>query len=367
MQVYLNRILSFIPEFKESDMNEPFRDARIDSIDLVAIRVEFESILGKKIPDEEWLKFESVSEIINYCLLNKPVQRKLSNELTRESTHKSVVINMPQMALEALSENWLFKEIGGFHWDKICDGLNESSFNLKDDIGNRLYATFVRIRLVCNKNLKAFNENEILNFDGQIKRFGESMYFSNLKIESNEEKITAELMTTFSIRNATDNTKLAKSQPSGVKNQIEQFSSFPNFGNEYRLMKKGELESFSYKNFQFDITDSILFEIEYELNPYYDLNGVNLLYFAAYPIINDICEAKYFNVNLNLEGRWEQTYYTSYKDVFYFSNCNISETIIYQMNYCQKQADDSYIIQSTLFRKSDMVPMAKIFTIKSRA
>lgn len=367
MQIYLDRIKTFIPNFQVTELNVPFRDAGVDSIDLVAIRVEFEGILGYNISDFEWLNFENIGEIIDYCLNHKHVHKEL-NQITKieELKGHSIIINMPQMALEALSENWLFKEIGGVHWDKICEGLNESSFNLKDNIGNRLYATFVRIRIDCSEHLKVFKENETLNFHGSIKRFGESMYFSQLDIESGQNSISAELMTTFSIRNASDNTKLAKSQPDGVKNDIEQYSSFPSFGNEYRLMKKGELKLISYKHFQFKISNDILFETEYELNPYYDLNGVNLLYFAAYPIINDVCEARYCNSKLELQGHWEQTYYTSYKDVFYFSNCNISEILIYQMNSIEK-INDSYIIQSTLLRKSDKTIMAKIFTVKSKA
>ena len=60
---------------------------------------------------------------------------------------KEITINMPQMAIEALSENWLFKDLGNNHWEMICKGLDTNSFNLKDEIGNRLYATFIRIRV----------------------------------------------------------------------------------------------------------------------------------------------------------------------------------------------------------------------------
>lgn len=367
MQIYLTKLKTFIPAFVEADLNVSYIDAGVDSIDLVAIRVEFESISGNKIPDKEWLNFKTIGEIINFCKLLNTKQEVFEQNKQNESTSHSVIINMPQMALEGLSENWLFKEIGGFHWDKICDGLNESSFNLKDDLGNRLYATFVRIRIVCSQHLKVFKENETIDITGNIKRFGESMYFSNLDIDSSKKSITSELMTTFSIRDASDNTKLAKSQPADVINEIEQYNSFPSFGNEYRLMKKGELKTLQYKNIRFNISDSLLFETEYELNPYYDLNGVNLLYFAAYPIINDVCEAKYFNAYFELDGRWEQTYYTSYKDVFYFANCNIAETILYRMTECKQQQDGSYVIQSVLLRKSDLTIMAKVFTIKSKA
>jgi len=192
------------------------------------------------------------------------------------------------------------------------------------------------------------------------------MYLSKIKLRSNNEIISANLMTTFSVRNALDNTKLVKSQPFQVQNMIESLSKLPEFGNDYRLLKKGELKIIRLKHFEFEIKEEIIFEIEYELNPYYDLNGVNLLYFAAYPIINDKCEAKFFNKNIMIDERWEQTYYTSYRDIFYLSNCNIHDILIYRLKYFNKSDDGSIVIQSELVRKSDMHLIAIIFTVKSK-
>jgi len=76
---------------------------------------------------------------------------------------------------------------------------------------------------------------------------------------------------------------------------------------------------------------TLIFEVIYELNPYYDLNGVGLLYFAAYPTISDYCESKYFN-NLAKIRRWENEYFTISRDIFYFANCNIEDRIIFHLN-----------------------------------
>ena len=274
---------------------------------------------------------------------------------------------MPQMALEALSENWFFKELGDIHWELICNGLNTKSFDLKNDTEDRLYATFVRIRMSCSKNLSVFKENKEATIAGSINRFGNSMYFSEIQFESEGDTIKAELMTTFSIRSATDNTKLAKSEPHGVKNEVERLTGLPKFGSEYRLVKKQVLKELIFGDYKFEIDDSrkAVFQTTYELNPFYDLNGVNLLYFAAYPIINDYCEARYFK-DILTEERWEQTYYTSYKDVLYYANCNIEDRIVYKMMSNERLADGSYQISSILERESDGVIIARIFTVKSR-
>jgi len=268
------------------------------------------------------------------------------------------------MAIEALSENWLFKELGNLHWAMICDGLHTNSFDLKNDTGNRLYATFVRIRIQCEGSLKSFKENDQVELLGKMNRFGNSMYFSEIALQSSNTKIQAELMTTFSIRDAVDNTRLAKSEPDVAVNSIEKSKLFPAFGNEYRLVKKQVLKELKCGDLAFSIKDEVLFETEYELNPYYDLNGVNLLYFAAYPIINDVCEARYFKKKYP-DQRWEQTHYTGYKDVLYYANCNLDDTIIYQMNYFERINDnDDTLISSILRRKSDGAIIARIFTVK---
>lgn len=271
------------------------------------------------------------------------------------------------MALLALSESWLFKELGDTHWELLCKGLNSQSYDLANDTGERLYATFVRIRIHSKEHsLYSFNENEVATLEGGIKRFGNSMYFSDIGFSTDNASFKAELMTTFSIRDKTDNTHLSKSEPADVINSIDQEDRFPAFGNEYRLVKKKVLESLSCGEFQFSIIDSKepIFTIEYDFNAYYDMNGVNLLYFAAYPIINDVCEAKYFNSII--DNRWEQNYYTCYKDVFYYGNCNLDDSLTYELLESVKLSDGIFKNTSILRRNSDNEIIARIFSVKRK-
>lgn len=269
------------------------------------------------------------------------------------------------MAVKALSENWLFKEMGDTHWELICKGLNTKSFDLKNETEDRLYATFVRIRINCDKSLKHFTENEDGIIEGGISRFGNSMYFSNIDVVTDNNKIKAELMTTFSIRKGEDNKALSKSEPHGVENEVAQLPSFPQMGNDYRLLKKRVKKELTFGDYAFDLTEDSIYSNEYRINAFYDINGVNLLYFASYPIINDYSEGIYFNDNEDY-GRWEQTYYTKYKDVFYYANCDINETIIYKLNNFKELPNGDIQISSTLCRKSDDGILARIFSVKSK-
>ena len=348
-----------------SDITNTFENMGIDSIDLVAARVEIENRLQFKFLDAEWLEFICIGDIINYADQNSPNHKTTSQNNTSTSLEKMYEINMPQMAIEALSESWLFKELGSSHWEMLCKGLNANSFDLSDSIGNRLYATFVRIRLNFSNSLQGFKENQKVKMTGSISRYGESMYFSKINFGANSTFVEADLMTTFSIRNDSDNKRLTKSQPKEGVNTIVKNDELPKFGNDYRLIKKQELREIGNGNISFQISNEIIFETEYHISPYHDLNGVGLLYFAAYPIINDICEAKYFNSKQ--AERWELQYFTAYKDVLYYGNCNLEDTIIYQLHYVENIDSSTVKIASSLVRKSDNKLMAKIFTIKKKS
>lgn len=271
---------------------------------------------------------------------------------------------MPQMAIQALSENWLFKELGDNHWDLICSGLGTKSYSLKNDLGDRLYATFVRIRISCSGNLRSFRENQSVELTGQLSKFGESMYFSKMNFITESGSIASELMTTFSIRDKVDNSKLSKAEPYVKLNKVKNLKCLPQFGNEYRLVKKQVLETLIYGPYNFSLTnDNILYTTEYTLNPFYDINGVNLLYFAAYPVINDVCESRFFNKQ-SLDIPWEQNYYTAYKDILYYANCNLNDSIIYELLSTKSLSSSQLQNTSQLRRKSDGAIIAKIFSVK---
>ena len=359
----INRIL---PSVRNEDLNSEFKNLAIDSIDLVSLRVEIENRLGRMIPNKDWLSFKNLNDILKYTSQeNSGNTMSISENISEKITPVQNFITMPQMCMEALSENWLFKESGDLHWDLLCKGLGTSSADLKDDLGNRLYATFVRIRVDGNDNLSGFKENSPYEFNAQLSRFGMGMFFSKINFSSLDKNVKIDMMTSFSIRKSTgDNKSLAKSQPLVDDCSIPQHTDFPIFGNEYRLVKKEELKTFFHKDYVFNISENQLFSYEYSLNPYYDLNGVGLLYFASYPIISDFCETQYFHENG--EENWEEHYFTIFRDIMYYANCDAHDKILYVLNSVEKLSENRVKIQATLYRKSDQKMMARIFTVKQK-
>jgi probable biosynthetic protein (TIGR04098 family) len=308
--------------------------------------------------------------MMNIPLVKTPTAKSLPENEVRPgqgtSAYRKITVNMPQMALEGLSENWLFKELGDIHWHLLHNGLQTRSAHLKDEAGNRVHATFVRTRFVSSIALNEFNESEELETESRIMRSGNSLYLSNILMNSPKGTLDAELITSFSSRDKADNCKLVRSLPATRINLIEEHATIPEFVEEYKQIKKGMAAGLYLDGVLFPISDDIIFRHSYELNPFYDMNGAGLLYFAAYPTINDICEMKCFGGPAQDGKRWEQAYYTVARDVLYFSNCNIDDRIEYRVNHFAFMEEDKVRIASSLYRQSDGQLMARIFTIKRK-
>ena len=122
-------------------------------------------------------------------------------------------------------------------------------------------------------------------------------------------------------------------------------------------MRKRELEDIATVNGDFRITDTTLYKCVYIINPYYDINGVGLLYYASYPLISDTCMLKYNNEFIE--------YNTVYRDIFYFANANRNEKVLFELNTLEEN-DNEIRTTTSLFRSSDKQIIAKLLTVKMK-
>jgi probable biosynthetic protein (TIGR04098 family) len=369
-QQFVQIIETALPGVSARDLSLPFDEMGLDSFDLLNIRAGLERQLEEEISDLVWIDFGSLQDVYSHWLeLQKGAGGPAAQDSDVSGYSRDFELNMPHMAMGGMSESWLFKELGAIHWELLCRGLGQRSSELADEMGNRLYATFARVRIEGSVSLGDFCESEPLNLSGNISRYGGGMYYGEfglVSLASPEKQIRARLITSFSRRGDTGNTSLVKSQPVVGSNLIDNLSSPPEFVEEYRIGKKGQAQSWELGGESFQFSDDVIAEETYDLNPYYDANGVGLLYFAAYPIVTEICEAKYFNSRQSSgAGRWEMQWRTISRDVLYYANCDLDDSIIYKLH--QVEQDDGRLkTAASLFRRSDGTLMARIFTVKVR-
>jgi probable biosynthetic protein (TIGR04098 family) len=334
-----------IPGFTTSKAGLTFAQLGVDSFGMLELRAAIEHAIGKPIADARWIDIATPSQLLVHVggRPEQPLEKPATARI-----HRQYAVNMPQMALGGLSESWLFKELGDAHWTMITNGLGMPSSALVDGNGDRLYATFTRLRLRATAPLSRFEENEPIGLEGQISRFGAGMYFSEIALAGPGKDIHASIMSSFTKRGSpTSNGNLLKGQPAIPPGcPIPDVASMPDLGLGYRQRRNGKLEP-------------AIFETTYDVIPYHDINGVGLLYFAAYPTISDICELKY----VGRANAWALEASTVSRDVFYFANCDAHDGLVYRV-HARRDTATGVAIESSISRVSDGALMAYLVTEK---
>lgn len=344
-----------IPELPQTGPDRPFRDLSIDSFGLLDLRVRLEREAGVILSDLDWVGFGRPADLLAHCatqladgggasLGSGSVGPAEPARLARRHN-----VEMPQMAVGGLSESWLFKELGDLHWALITRGLNTRSSAIRDGVGDRLYATFVRVRMNADRPLSSFTENEALDIDARIARYGAGVFVSQATAMGAETTVTADIASSFSKRGeASGNTQLLKGQP-----LIPPGCGIPELERSPDLLA-------GHRARRADMVPDALFSCEYTPQPYHDLNGVGLLYFAAYPVISDLCALRF----VDRGNRWAVETSTLSRDVCYFGNCDLDDRILYRLHRFE-EVDGALVIENTLWRVSDGAPMAHVLTRKA--
>jgi probable biosynthetic protein (TIGR04098 family) len=335
------------PAFTSSDMDTPFARLGIDSISMLTIRAQAETLAGKGLDQDQWDEIDTPADLARALGPISPQLRSVDVPPT-PSERRTYLLNMPQMAVGGLSESWLFKELGDIHWNVLARALGQPTRLISDSAGDRIYATFTRIQLRSSCAFGAYGENERIDIDSGMSRYGAGLYFSEAMVNGAAGSIQARLMSSFSKFGATgSNTSLFKGLPELPPDCIiPALAEVPEFGRDYQGCRAETLAP-------------PIFECEYEIMPGHDINGVGLLYFAAYPMIDDICAARH-------AGRMYATgFSTRSRDIFYFGNSDADDKLIYRLHR-RAGDDDTVEIESSISRKSDGNLMARIFTQKVR-
>lgn len=332
---------------RNDNLDTSFEDLGVDSFGMLTLRTKLEEASGHIVDDETWSSVVTPADAIRIFADAKTSRSEVYASAT-VSDRRDYRVNLPQMAAGGLSESWLFKEVGDLHWAQISKGLGIASSQVQDVGGNRLLATFTRVQLHSTVPLAAYAESEPIAIEGSISRYGSAMFFNDASMQGEGKKTKIRLMSNFCrFGEAATNISLQPAQPLVSANcKIPMLAELPPFAEEYRAQRAAGLTE-------------PLFECDYAIIPAHDVNGVGLLYFAAYPIINDICAARY-------GGRSYAGFSTLRRDVFYFANCDTDETLVYRIHRWQK-TDGGIEAEESLSRKSDGALMSYSYTTKSVA
>lgn len=346
-------------------LDSPLGQSGLDSFDLISLRTAVEAGVGHQISDSDWSGISRLSDIpllpslapasgtpaksMAQSVLQSPAPAPQAAPLPIGRARRSYTINMPQMALSGLSEPWIFKELGDLHWQLITEFLKTPSRGIVDAEGDRLYATFTRILLDLPDTLRSVRENNPLDIDARLERYGSSFFFGHHDLVSTNGRGRAVTMSTFAkYGERGENTSLIKGTPLMPDPEaLPPLADFPELGKTYRARRAENPET-------------TLFECEYKILPPHDINGVGLLYFAAYPTIFDLCFERSEGDGFLLGTS------TLSKDICYFANSEPDETLIFKL-HSRNETDDAIEHHASLYRSSDHKRMAEVVSRKRKA
>lgn len=351
------------PELVPANFDQPFNHVGIDSFSLMSLRSALETELKTQIPDAEWGKISTIKHIFalgsatNEKLRSQPLaapsispelEKAVQEQTTANTSSRTYTIGMPQMAMSGLGESWLFKEAGDLHWSMLGNFLGSSSAQIEDGAGNRLYATFARVQTKVDETLHSFKENDTIKLTGQLSRFGANIFFSDQRLVGDKASISVNAMSSFAMyASAGDNTSLTRGSPFLSKpDTLPSLDKLPSFAEDYKKERASQ-------------NDKNIFQTDYDIMSPHDINGVGLIYFAAYPSIFDICveryEGKGFLTSTSVQSR----------DICYLSNADPDDILTIILHDRQEEAD-TITHKGSIHRASDMKRMASIICSRIR-
>ena len=278
----------------------------------------------------------------------------------------SVSIQMPQMAANGLSENWLFRHGGDAHWQALCASLGIAPPDLLDEGGARVYPTFVGIRARYDQPLSAVLEGDVFDTQVSIARFGGVFFLSDVVLLGPRGRFALEMLTAFVSREAERRNDLRKATIAGdLPCRAPALSEPPALLKLAQGMRHGGLADHDLDGERIALgADGPDLVGDYDPSPYYDFNGANLLYFASYPTISDTIERRLANASRAAdEPDWALRTSTTARDVFYYRNLDIGESITGRLRTLRRSAED-VVLHCSLVRARDGALLADVFTKK---
>jgi probable biosynthetic protein (TIGR04098 family) len=201
----------------------------------------------------------------------------------------SLVLGMPHLGRNNLSESALFKTIGHDRWKQIQELGGVPTAQIRDDAGSRLYATFyfLELHLSPDNPLSAYGENDVLTFTTDVSHY-EKVYLDGRHGIADQQDHWIRTSNVF-IYQERGPSKLSVSVPATM--DFSRIDALENPPDSLDLCRQAKAKSAFWDAAPEDIA---LFdgkkEYIYRIDTDRDLNGAGLVYFANFISILDLAE-----------------------------------------------------------------------------
>ena len=205
------------------------------------------------------------------------------------STSFSLELGMPHLGRNNLSESGLFKVLGHERWQKIHDLGGTPSSQIRDDAGERLYATFffLELHLSPEAPLSVYGENQLIRFESSFSHY-EKVYLDGRYLFDGSPERWIRCCNVF-IYQERGPSKLSVSIPATMD-----FAKIPEMEEPPDALNLCRHSRTAGRFWEPEPDDRPLFEgtreYVYRIDMDRDLNGAGLIYFANFLTFLDLAE-----------------------------------------------------------------------------
>jgi probable biosynthetic protein (TIGR04099 family) len=288
--------------------------------------------------------------------LKKLELEHLLNRGAASAKPASIVLGMPHLSLNGLSETWLLKECGHCHWFLLAEaaGLDRPEFH--DEAGDPIYAAFLRVS-VRNAAFETSREHDELVFSSELARVSRTQFTSFHRLSVRNRPIGEIAMTSTFVRRAQKgrNHSIARAEVNGLP-PVGAAPRARAFAAEAAALRAGRWDS--HLGFERQ-TATVIDRFAIDPCPGQDFNGANFLYFASFQAFVDRAEWSFFRPAAPFPT-------TRQRDIIYRGNIDPGERVI--ANLLQFRRDDEILNHwYGLAREKDRATIADIFTVRGSA
>jgi probable biosynthetic protein (TIGR04099 family) len=265
----------------------------------------------------------------------------------------SIVLGMPHLSLNGLSETWLLKECGHRHWFLLAEaaGLDRPEFH--DEAGEPIYAAFLAVSL-RDASFEGARAHDELVFSSRLARVSRTQFTSFHRLSVGGRPIGEVAMTSAFVRRAHKgrNHSIARAEVSG----LPPVGAAPNalaFTAGAATLRAGTWVT--HLGFE-RAAAAIIDRFAIDPCPGQDFNGANFLYFASFQSFVDRAEWSFFRPASPFPT-------TRRRDVIYRGNIDPGERVVASL--LQFRRDHGSLRHwYRLERAQDDATIADVFTVR---
>ncbi|MDR3516584.1 MAG: hypothetical protein P4M00_12245 [Azospirillaceae bacterium] len=280
--------------------------------------------------------------------------RSFRTPAVHPSSSDAILLGMPHLSSNGLSEIWLLKDLGHRHWLLLAAAAGMAVPAFRDEAGNSVYAAFCAISIE-DGDFAAVGENDTLRITSSLARLSRTQVSSRHQLVVDGRAIGTVIMISTFIRRATDggNHTVARVAVAGLPAALDSApgQELAGLAAAFRGGRVSRHRDFDFRQ------DAEIASFTFDPCPGLDFNGAGFLYFASFVAMVDRADWLFDPVTAMSAA-------TAHREVFFYGNVDRGETVTVRL-FARRAEVAGVVNYWRLERGSDGVAIADIFTRKS--